>query len=94
MKLFGKKKPAVQEVSYEIFGGATVRKTEGSYEIAWKGSHPMSVKFSFPPEIEEGVKTERRQDMIRITSQQCRLRIVTKDGDMKAFISELKFLSP
>ncbi len=87
MRLFGKKKPEVQESSYEIFGGATIKKMEDGYEIAWKGSHPMSVKFSSLPEIDSDIETEQKGDTIRITSQQCRLKIIIKNGDMKAFIS-------
>jgi len=89
MKLFGKKKPEVQEMSYEIFGGATIKKAEDSYEVAWKGAHPMSIKFSSMPEVDSAVKSEQHGETIRITSHQCKLKIVTKNGDMKGFISEL-----
>lgn len=89
MKLFGKKKPKVQEMSYEIFGGATIKKLPGGYEIAWKGAHPMSLKVSSMPEIDVGVNTEREGDTIRITSGECKLKIVTENGDMKAFVSKL-----
>ena len=89
MKLFRKKKPEVQESSYEIFGGATIKETDTGYEIAWKTGHPMSVTVQSIPEIDTSVKTEREGDVVRITSFQCKLKIVSKDGDMKAFISEL-----
>jgi len=89
MKLFGKKKPEVQELSYEIFGGAKISKMEDSYEVAWKGAHPMSIKFASMPKIKSNVKTEREGDVIRITSQQCKLKVITENGEMKASISEL-----
>jgi len=89
MKLFGKKKPEAQESIYEIFGGAAVRKSEGGYEVAWKGAHPMVVKFSSLPEIGEGVKIEEKGDTLIIISSQCKLRIVTRDGEMTASISVL-----
>lgn len=89
MRLFGKKKPKTQESSFDMFGGATIKRTAAGYEIAWKGSNPMSVTVSSMPEIESNVNTERDGDTIRITSLECKLKIVTKDGDMKAFISEL-----
>ena len=89
MRLFGKKKPKVQESSYEIFGGATIKKTDAGYEITWKGFNPMSVTVSSMPQIDSNVKTEQEGDIIRITSSQCKLKIISKDGDMEAFISEL-----
>jgi len=89
LKLFGKKKPQVEELSYEIFGGATIKKMEDGYEVAWKGSHPMSIKFSSLPEIDNDVKTEQDGQMIRITSHQCKLKVTTENGGMKASITEL-----
>jgi len=89
MKLFGKKKPEVQESSYEIFGGATIKKMEAGYEVTWKGAHPMSVRFASMPEIDGAVKTKTEGDAIRITSPQCKLKIVTQSGNTKASISEL-----
>ena len=89
MKLFRKKKPEIQESSYEIFGGAVIKKADTGYEISWKAGHPMSVTVQSMPEIDSNVKTELEGDVIRITSWQCKLKIVSKDGDMKAFISEL-----
>jgi len=72
-----------------MFGGATVKRTAAGYEIAWKGSNPMFVTVSSMPEIESNVNTERDGDTIRITSSECKLKLVTEDGAMKAFISEL-----
>jgi len=89
LRLFGKKKPKVQDSSFEMFGGATIRRSAAGYEIAWKGSNPMSVTVSSMPEIESNVNTQRDGDIIRITSLQCKLMLVTEDGGMKAFISEL-----
>lgn len=89
MRLFRKKKPEVQESSYEIFGGATIKKIEDSYEMTWKGANPMSITFSVMPEIDSNVETVQEGDVIRITSQQCKLKIVTENGDMKASLSEL-----
>ena len=89
MRLFRKKKPKVQESSFDMFGGATIKRTGAGYEIAWKGSNPMSVTVSSMPEIESNVNTERDGDTVRITSLECKLKLVTEHGDMRAFISEL-----
>ncbi|MFQ6095798.1 MAG: hypothetical protein ACE5NN_06610 [Candidatus Bathyarchaeia archaeon] len=89
MRLFRKKKPEIQESYYEIFGGVVIKKTDAGYEISWKTAHPMSVSVQSVPEIDSNVKTEREGEDIRITSWQCKLKIVSRDGEMKAFISEL-----
>jgi len=85
--LFGKKKPKRQESTYEIFGGATIKKTDDRYEISWKGSHPMSIMVSSMPEIDNNVETKREGDVLRILSLQCKIKIVNEDGDIKAFIT-------
>ncbi len=49
----------------------------------------MSLTVSSMPEIDSNLKMEQKGGIIRITSPQCKLRVTTKDGDMKASISEL-----
>jgi len=89
MRLFGKKKLQVQESSYEIFGGAIIKKVDDVYEISWKGSHPMTVQVSSQPIIDSNVKTKQEGEIIRITSPQCKLKITTENEKSEAFISEL-----
>lgn len=84
-----KRRKKVQESFYEVFGGATVTRIGDGYEIAWKSAHPMSIKVSSPPEIDDDIETKKEGETIRILSQECKLKIVIKDGEMKAFFSKL-----
>ena len=50
MRLFGRKKKSdVKKSNYDIFGGATVTRVEGGYEITWRSPNLTSVRLTSMP---------------------------------------------
>jgi len=90
MRLFGrKKKPEVQEIDYEIFGGFTIKKTESGYEITWRSPNITTLNVKSEPIIDDDVQTTREGDTIKVLTTECKLKLITKNGDMKAYISKI-----
>ena len=89
MRLFGKKKkkPQVQEHSYEIFGGFTITKTDRGYEITWRSPNLTTITVDSEPVIEENVQTKREGNQIQVLSPECRLKIITKEETTEAHIA-------
>jgi len=94
MPLFGKKKePAIEQISYEIFGGITIIKNSAGYEIRWKNPVPSTIMVSPKPLIDADIKTSQEGDITRILSTECKLIITKKEGITEAKISSLWSLS-
>ena len=91
MRLFGKKKkePEAQEFSYEIFGGFTIKKTSTGYEIIWRSPNLTTLNVDSEPVIDEGIEIKRNGDTIQVLTTECKLRVIRKDGETKAYISKL-----
>jgi len=91
MRLFGKKKkPQVQEVTYEIFGGFTITKTPTGYEVKWRSPNLTTITVNSPPVIDEDVQTKREGDIIHVLSTECKLKLTTKEeGKTEAHISKI-----
>lgn len=91
MRLFGRKKkePEVQEISYEIFGGFTIKKTLSGYEITWRSPNITTLNVRSEPVIDDDVQTKREGDTIQILTTECRLKLTKENGDMKAHISKI-----
>jgi hypothetical protein len=89
MRLFGKKKRNndVQENSYEIFGGFSITKREGGYEITWRSPNLTTITVFSEPIIDENVQTNHDGNMTKVLSMQCKLLIRTEKGETKAQIS-------
>jgi len=91
MRLFGgkKKEPKVQEMDYEIFGGFTIKKTPSGYEITWRSPNVTTLNVKSEPTIDDDVQTRREGDIIEVLTTECKLKLITKDGDTKAYISKI-----
>jgi len=90
MRLFGKKKDSeAKETIHEIFGGCAVRKNQAGYEITWRSPHITTVTVSSPPTIDDDVQTKRNGDETQVLSTDCKLKIVTREGDKEAHISRI-----
>jgi len=91
MRLFGrkKKKSEVQELDYEIFGGFTIRKTPSGYEITWRSPNVTTLNVKSEPIIDDDVQTRREGDIINVLTTECKLKLITEDGDVKAYISKI-----
>ncbi|MEM2341249.1 MAG: hypothetical protein QXX94_01175 [Candidatus Bathyarchaeia archaeon] len=90
MKIFGRKKEAkTEETVYEIFGGFTITKVPGGYEIAWRSPNITTINVSRMPVISEEVQVEQEGDVIRILTTECKLKLIMKDGEIEAYISKI-----
>jgi len=91
MRLFGRKKkePEVQEIDYEIFGGFTIKKTSSGYEITWRSPNLTTLNVKSEPIIDDDVQTRREGDEIKVLTTACKLKLITKNGDTKAYISKI-----
>jgi len=93
MRLFRRKKEKKssepQETTIEVYGGATVRKLEHGYEMTWRSPNLTSIRLTSPPVIEEGIQVTYEGENMRIDSPQFKLKIVTGEGQVKAFISKI-----
>ncbi len=90
MKLFGKKKePDPQETTHEIFGGFTITKAVGGYEIKWRSPNLTTLTVHSSPAIDGNVQATQDGDTVQILSQDCKLRITTKEGKTEARISRI-----
>lgn len=89
MRLFGRKKPKVQKSDYDIFGGATITKVEGGYEVTWRSPNLTSIRLTSMPKIDEDVSVKREGDNIQVLSPECRLTIISKDGETEAHLSTI-----
>jgi len=90
MRLFGKKKePQVEEANYEIFGGCTITKGKGGYNIMWRSPNLTTITLHSMPEIAEDIQVKREGDTIHVLSTECKLRIITKEGSMEARVSKI-----
>jgi len=91
MRLFGRKKkePKVQEVSYEIFGGFTIKKIPSGYELTWRSPNVTTLRVSSEPVIDDDVQIKREDDTIQVLTTECRLKLITKDGETEAHISKI-----
>lgn len=91
MRWFGKKKKKVEEsvYEYEIFGGFTITKTAGGYEIRWKSPNVTTINVHSMPVISENVETKVEGDVIHVLTTECKLKLVTKEGKSEAYISKI-----
>jgi len=91
MRLFGRKKkePEAQEVSYEIFGGFTIKKTPSGYEISWRSPNVTTLNVKSKPTIDGDVEIREEGDTIQVLTTECKLKLTTKNGDTKVHISKL-----
>ena len=91
MRLFGRKKkePKVQEISYEIFGGFTIKKISGGYEITWRSPNVTTLNVRSEPVIDDDVQIRREGDEIQVLTTECKLKLITENGNTKAYISKI-----
>ena len=91
MRLFGRKKKEskVEELSYEIFGGFTIKKTPSGYELTWRNPNLTTLNVKSEPIIDDAVQTKREGDTIQVLTTECVLKLIKEDGEMKAYISKL-----
>ncbi|RLI37403.1 hypothetical protein DRO55_01415 [Candidatus Bathyarchaeota archaeon] len=91
MRLFRRKKKGSepQETTIEVYGGAIVTKLERGYEMTWRSPNLTSIRLTSPPVIEEGIQVTHEGENMRIDSPQFKLKIVTGEGQVKAFISKI-----
>jgi len=90
MRLFGRKKKSdVKKSDYDIFGGATVTRVEGGYEVTWRSPNLTSVRLASMPKLDEGLSVKREGDTIHILSPECKLTIISKNGETEAYISKM-----
>jgi len=91
MRLFGRKKkePEVQELSYEIFGGFTIKKTSSGYEITWRSPNITTLNVRSEPVIDNDVQIKREDDTIQVLTTGCKLKLIKENGDTKAHISKI-----
>jgi len=91
MRLFGRKKKesTVQESTYEIFGGFTIKKTSSGYEITWRSPNITTLNVNSEPIIDDDVQIRHEGDTIQVLSTQCRLKLIMENGNTKVHISKL-----
>ena len=91
MRLFGRKKKEseVQETSYEIFGGFTIKKISSGYEFTWRTPNITTLIVKSEPIIDDDVQIRREGDTIQVLTTECKLKLITKDGDTRAYISRI-----
>jgi len=90
MKLFGRKKETkAEEITYEIFGGFTITKVPGGYEITWRSPNITTINVHKMPVISENVQVKQEGDVIHILTTECKLKLTTKDGETEAYISKI-----
>lgn len=87
--MFGKKKPKVEEATYEIFGGFTINKIPGGYEIVWRSPNLTTIEVFSLPIIDDDVQVEREGDTIHVASKECKLKLVREEETTKVFISKI-----
>ena len=91
MRLFGRKnkESKVEELSYEIFGGFTIKKTPSGYELTWRNPNLTTLNVKSEPIIDDAVQTRREGDTIQVLTTECVLKLIKENGEMKAYISKL-----
>ncbi|MCD6465064.1 hypothetical protein J7L27_01690 [Candidatus Bathyarchaeota archaeon] len=91
MRWFGRKKKKSEETvyEYEIFGGFTITKTTGGYEIRWKNPNVTTINVHSMPVISEDVETKVEGDVTHVLTKECKLKLVTKEGKTEAYISKI-----
>ena len=91
MRLFRrrKKESTVQESTYEIFGGFTIKKTPSGYEITWRSPNITTLNVNSEPVIDSDVQIRREGDVMQVLSTQCRLKLTIEKGNTKVHISNL-----
>ncbi|MCX8171096.1 MAG: hypothetical protein N3E47_03865 [Candidatus Bathyarchaeota archaeon] len=92
MKIFGRKKdkePKAEEATYEIFGGLTIKRDPSGYEIMWRSPNVTTIKVHSMPVISQEVQFKQEGDVTHILTTECKLKLVTKEGKMEAYISKI-----
>ncbi|MEM1606651.1 MAG: hypothetical protein QW341_01120 [Candidatus Bathyarchaeia archaeon] len=92
MKIFSKKKDKeskVEELTYEIFGGFTIRKDPDGYEITWRSPNVTTIKVHSAPVISQEVQFRQEGDVIHVLTTECKLKLVVKEGKAEAHISKI-----
>jgi hypothetical protein len=91
MKLVGKKKAAPQAHtdSYDVYGGITVTKNDAGYEIKWRSPNLTSIIVPSEPLIDSDVEIEENGNQIKVTLTECKLKLTTKEGTIKARITTM-----
>lgn len=90
MKIFGRKKETkTEETVYEIFGGFTITKVPSGYEITWRSPNITTINVHKMPIISKEVQVKQEGDVIRILTTECKLKLITKDGEIEACISKI-----
>lgn len=90
MKLFGRKKESKSsENVYEIFGGFTIVRKPGGYEITWKSPNVTTITVQSMPIISSDVQTREEDGKIYVLTTECKLRLVTVEGKTEAYISKI-----
>ncbi|MBS7624162.1 MAG: hypothetical protein QXS36_01555 [Candidatus Bathyarchaeia archaeon] len=92
MRIFGRKKekePKVEEAIYEIFGGFTIKKDPGGYEITWRSPNVTTIKVNSMPIISQDVQFRQEGDIIHVLTTECKLKLISREGKIEAHISKL-----
>lgn len=92
MRLFSKKKePKSSEnmYEYEIFGGLTITRKPGGYEIMWKSPNVTTISVQTMPVIGSDVQTREENGKIHVLTTECKLKLITRDGTTETYISKI-----
>lgn len=92
MKLFGKKKeskPSENIYECEIFGGFTITRKPGGYEIMWKSPNVTTISVQTMPVISSDVQTREENGKIHVLTTECKLKLITREGKTETRISKI-----
>ncbi|MBS7609870.1 hypothetical protein KEJ36_01370 [Candidatus Bathyarchaeota archaeon] len=78
----------VRETSYEIFGGALIKKTPSGYEITWHSPMLTTIVVDEEPRL-EGVPYVKEGDNLRIEAQECKLKVIRENEKRKIVFTPL-----
>jgi len=90
--LFGRKRESKGEEAvyeYEVFGGLTITRKPGGYEIMWRSPNITTISVQSMPVISEDVQAKYEGDTIHILTNECKLRVVMREGKTEAYISKI-----
>lgn len=90
--MFGRKRESKSEEAayeYEVFGGLTITRKPGGYEIVWRSPNITTINVQSIPVISEGVQAKYEGDVIHILTNECKLRLVMREGRTEAYISKI-----
>jgi len=64
-------------------------KRSSGYELTWRSPNVTTLRVSSEPVIDDDVQIKREDDTIQVLTTECRLKLITKDGETEAHISKI-----